>query len=147
MSDQVTVDFQDWSAKIVDDILIWAETMEELEERIQKVMQKCREHQITISASKFTVGEEVKFAGYIVSGNGIKPDPTKVAAIEHYPIPQDVTELRSFLGMAQQLGSFIPDLSQATVKMRTLLKANSEFVWSPEIQEEFQTVNANSEFV
>ena len=74
----------------------------------------------------------------MVSEGGIRPDPTKVAAIENYPEPQDVTELRSFLGMAQQLGSFLPDLSQATVKMRKLLKANTEYIWTPEINEEFQ---------
>ena len=140
LSDQVTIDFQEWSVKIVDDILIWAENDKQLEERIRKIMQKCREHQITISASKFTIGEEVKFAGYMVSKDGIKPDPMKVAAIEHYPAPKDVSELRSFLGLAQQLGSFMPDLSQSTVKLRSLLKMNTEYIWSPEINEEFLKV-------
>ena len=102
LSDQVLVDFQEWSAKIVDDILIWAETKDELGDRIRQVMEKCREHNITISASKFTVCQEVKFTGYIVSENGVKPYPVKITAIENYPVPQDQSELRSFLGLAQQ---------------------------------------------
>ena len=140
LSDQITIDFQAWSAKIVDDVLIWADDLEQLDDRIHKIMEKCRDHQITISASKFTIGEEVKFAGYLVSKDGIKPDPLKVAALADYPAPNDVSELRSFLGLAQQLAGFMPDLSQSTIKMRSLLKTSSEYVWTPEINEEFLRV-------
>ena len=45
---------------MVCDILIWAESKEELEERIRKVMEKCRERQITISALKLTVWGQKK---------------------------------------------------------------------------------------
>ena len=66
-SDGVIVDFQQWCAKIVDDILIWAENLNDLEERVRKVLTKCRELGITISKKKLAIGKRVKFAGYIVS--------------------------------------------------------------------------------
>ena len=65
---------------------------------------------------------------YIVSENGVKPDPIKVASIENYPVPQDQSKLQSFLGLAQQLGRFIPDLSQSTVPLRSRLKADTEYI-------------------
>ena len=138
ISDQAVIDFQAWSAKIVDDILIWANSYDELYERMRKILAKCKDIGITISESKMQVGREVKFAGYLVTQGGVRPDPEKVESIRNFPQPTDVTSLRAYLGLANQLGSFIPDLSQSMVKMRTLLKKNTVFQWTPEIDQEFK---------
>ena len=140
ISDVVIIDFQEWCAKIVDDIIVWATTFEELIERVRLVLQKCRENDITISEKKFQMGQEVKFAGYVVSKDGIKPDPEKVVCLKEFPEPKDTSDLRSFLGLAQQLGSFMPDLSQSTVYMRELLKKDTVYQWTPKIQKEFEKV-------
>jgi hypothetical protein len=137
-SDQLICDFQAWCAKIVDDIIIWAPTLQELFERICKALEKCAEINVTISEKKLQVGTTVKFAGYIVSDSGITPDPEKVQAIRDFPTPTDVTSLRSYLGLANQLGSFLPDLSQSTSHMRTLLRKDTAFVWTPDIQQQFE---------
>ena len=44
--------------------------------------------------------EEVKFVGFIVGKNGVKADPAKIEAIKNFPEPSNITELRSFLGLA-----------------------------------------------
>lgn len=54
--------------------------------------------------------EEIKFLGYIVSAEGMKPDPDKTRAIQDMKEPGNVSELRSFLGTVNQLGKFIPNL-------------------------------------
>ena len=66
------------------------------------------------------------------------PDPEKITCLKEFPRPHDEKSLRSFLGLANQIGHFMPDLSQATKKMRQLLKRNTVFLWTPEIEEEFQ---------
>ena len=137
-SDAIIADFQAWCAKIVDDILIWAATLEELFERVSKILQKCTELRVTISEKKLQIGTSVKFAGYVISQTGITPDPEKVSAIRDFPAPTDVSGLRSFLGLANQLGSFLPDLSQATSHLRTLLKKGTAFVWTADIQIQFE---------
>ena len=48
------------------------------------------------------------FAGYIVSSDSIRPDPDRGSAIKNFPLPKDVTALKSFLRMAQQLAFFVP---------------------------------------
>ena len=68
------------------------------------------------------MGSEVKFAGYLVSDKGTKPDPEKVAAISQFPIPENLTDLRSFLGLANQFSDFSPDLRHAMEPMKGLLK-------------------------
>ena len=137
VSDTVVIEFQDFAVKIVDDILVWAVNLDQLRDRVQLILQKCEEIGITISKKKLQIGNEVKFAGFIVSADGVKPDPDKVKCLKDFPVPTDVTSLRSFIGLANQLGSFLPDLSQAMIKMRSLLKKNTPFLWTPEIQTEF----------
>ena len=65
----------------------------------------------------------------MVGPEGIQPDPAKVASLRKFPTPSSVTELKSFLGLANQLGHFLPDLSHATKNMRLLLKKNVAFLW------------------
>ena len=136
-SDKVVEEFQEWCAKIVDDIIIWASSLEELQTRMELVLEKCKEMDITISKKKMAVGNKVIFAGYEVSDSGIRPDRQKVKCLRDFPAPTDVTSLRSFLGLAQQLGAFLPDLSQATDKLRSLLLKDTEYLWTPEIDLQF----------
>ena len=62
--------------KIVDDIIIWATTNEEMWSRINIVLERCKSHNITISRKKLEIGEEIEFAGHVISNKGIKPDPS-----------------------------------------------------------------------
>ena len=123
--------------KLVDDILIHAQTLPILISRIKKVLDKCREHNLTISRKKFKVGNRVKFAGFIVSDKGVAPDPERIAAIAGFPVPKSVSDVRSFLGLANQLGSFLPDLAQVTDDLRKLLKKNIAFQWLETHQQAF----------
>jgi len=126
--------------KIVDDILIMAETKEELAERIEAVLSRCKDVGITLSRNKVKVGTSMKFAGFIVSSDGAKPDPDKVKAVTEFKPPTDTTSLRSFLGMALQLAHFIPDFSHMTVNLRQLLKKETPFIWLEDHQKAFEDV-------
>ena len=64
-------------SKLVDDILIVGDNVEQLLERIKKVFERCKEHDITLSDKKYQVGAEVKFAGFVVSDKGTRPDRKK----------------------------------------------------------------------
>ena len=69
----------------MDDILVWAETEEELMERTRIILNRCKEHNITISRKKLELGTELGFPGHIVSHNGIRPDDDKYKAIKEFP--------------------------------------------------------------
>ena len=68
------------------------------------------------------MGREIEFAGHIISDTGIKPDEKKFSAIHQFPTPKCIKDVRAFLGLANQLGSFIPDLAHMTSTIRPLLK-------------------------
>ena len=90
----------------------------------------CQERQITLSKSKGQVGKEVKFVKFIVSDKGTKPAPEKVAAIRGFPAPKNLTDLRSFTGLANPLTDFTPDLKIAMEPLKPLLQMKYDYEWT-----------------
>ena len=129
-----------WARKIVDDTLIWGKNLEELKERAAIVLERCRDLNITISLKKLELGKEISFAGHIISQAGIRPDDSKYKAIADFPAPKNVSQLRSFLGLANQLTAFVPDLAHMTAKIRPLLKKGIAWNWTADMQLEFEKV-------
>ena len=111
--------------KIVDDILVTALTVKELDRRIRQVLDRCVQENVIVSLKKFQVGRSVKFAGHMISSEGVASDPEHLRAIKEFRAPTNIKEVRSFLGLANQLGSFHPDLSHMTSKLRGILKKGS----------------------
>ena len=120
------IDGLPWARKIVDDILVWAPNLEDLKSRVEQRARNCEKLNIILSKKKFQIGTSLPFAGYIVSNNGVRPDPNRVEAIRKFPTP-NATGVRSFLGLTQQLSFFMPDFSYAAVAMRQLLGKNKLF--------------------
>ena len=123
--------------KIVDDILIWSKSPEELHANCKTVLNRCREMNVSISAKKLEFSNSIKFAGHTVSDQGIKPDPSLTDAIRQFPRSTNLTELRSFVALANQLASFLPDLAKNTAQVRKLLSPQNAFLWLPEHEQEF----------
>ncbi len=125
--------------KIVDDVLLYDQTWEAHQTHITKFLTRCREHGITLNPKKFLIGEqEVPFAGYVVGINGYKPDPDKIRAIQNFPHPTNLTDLRSFLGLCEQLAGFSKEVTEAFHPLRHLLRPSNEFVWCPEHDRAFE---------
>ena len=125
-SDRVIVDVPS-TQKIVDDILICASNLAELFSRMRMVLTNCRKHHISISIKKLSFGPQIDFAGYTLDQNGVIPDKSKVRALTEFPSPKNITELRSFLGLANQLGGFLDKLTSVTDPLRSLLKKRYSF--------------------
>lgn len=136
-TDEAVAGLEEFLLKIVDDMCVQAETLPQLWSRLRIVLQRCRSAGIRISYAKLETGTSIKFAGYIISGDGIRPDPEKVEAIKCFPRPTNVSEMRSFLGLVNQLTHFIPDVSHICVLLRGLLKKDVAWVWLPSHEEAF----------
>ncbi len=119
--------------KIVDDILLYDYDWQSHIDHVKAFLKRCRDTGITLNPKKFSIGEkQVTFAGYNVGTEGISADPSKLKAIKHFPKPTNLTDLRSFLGLCEQLADFSSDVASAMLPLRPLLKASSEFVWCAE---------------
>ena len=109
-------------AKVVDDILVYGSTPQAHLNSVIKVLDRCRERKVTLNPKKFQFCcQRVGYVGYIVTPNGYEADPAKVDAIQRFPTPTNLTELRSFFGLVNQLGDFSPEISAAAEPLRGLL--------------------------
>ena len=66
--------------------------------------------------------------------------PARVSDLSDFPVPKDVTGVRSFLGLANQLSGFVPDFAHMSVHLRALTAKKNAFQWLPEHQEDFEKI-------
>lgn len=76
----------------------------------------------------------------LLSARGIGPTKTKVDAVRNAKRPESVSEVRSFLGLANYCGKFIPDLATIADLLRKLTRQNEPFVWINEREHSFNTL-------
>ena len=65
--------------------------------------------------------ETIKFLGHVINAEGISPDPKKTAAVKNMKKPSNISELRRFMGMVNQLGKFSPNIAELSKPLRELL--------------------------
>ena len=75
-------------------------------------------------------GSSVVYLGFVVSREGIAPDPQKVEAVRAFPLPHDVKSLRSFLVLASYYRHFVMGFSSVSNPLFILTKKDVDFVWS-----------------
>ena len=83
----------------LDDVIVFSKTLEEHVFRLKAVFEKLKQAGLNLKPSKCEFfRQELTYLGHVVSKDGIQTDPKKVEAIHKWPIPTNVTEVRSFLG-------------------------------------------------
>jgi hypothetical protein len=123
----------------IDDILVFSKNEEEHEEHLRLVLQKLRDHQLYAKLNKCEFWlEEVFFLGHVISKGGVSVDPSKVKDVLNWKAPENVSEIRSFLGMVRYYRRFIEGFSKIAKPMTRLLEKGSKFVWTPECQASFE---------
>ena len=124
---------------IIDDILVSGTTVEEHDSRLTKVLQKAQQYNLKLNKNKCLFRQtEVPYVGHLLTDQGVKPDRNKVKAVEQMSPPTNKQELMTFLGFIQYLAKFLPNLSQKSEKLRSLLKKDVCFEWDPDKQASFE---------
>lgn len=123
--------------KLIDDVLVFAETEDQLYERLEAVIQRCQDTGITLSMNKIDIGRQMNFAGFHISEEGRRPTEERMAAIKNFPTPTDRTSAKSFAGLANQVGEFHPDVAHATAAITELTKKDN-FYWDEDLERSFQ---------
>jgi hypothetical protein len=123
----------------IDDILIYSEISEQHEEQLRIVLERLRQQKLYAKFRKCEFWmEKVTFLGHVLSAEGIVVDPSKVESVTKCEQPSNVTDVKSFLGMAGYYRRFIENFSKIAQPMIELLKNNTKFEWSKACEKSFQ---------
>ena len=97
----------------LDDIMITGATENEHLNNLAQVLERLESAEMWLKKQKcaFLLPSVSSYLGHVISAEGLHTEETKVRAIVEAPEPQNFGELRSFLGMVNYYGTFLPDLA------------------------------------
>ncbi|WVZ54261.1 hypothetical protein U9M48_005086 [Paspalum notatum var. saurae] len=119
-----------------DDILIYSKAYEEHGKHLRVVLEKLRKNQLfgKFSKCEFLL-EKISLLGHVWTTEGVLVDPEKIEAVSNWKTPRNVTEIRSFLGLAKYYQRFIKNFSKIARPMTELLKDQVSFEWNDKREE------------
>lgn len=122
-----------------DDVLVMSSDHESHKVLLRTVLNRLKDAGLKLQYKKcsfFT--EQIDYLGYIFNSNGVYANPDKINAILHAPIPNNVKQVQSFVGLCNFYSRFIPNFSHYMTPMYKLLKKNTNFDWTDVHQQSFQ---------
>ena len=125
----------------IDDVVCYSKSFDEHLSHLEQIFKQLEKYDLKLhlEKSKF-ICDQVKFLGFIVNGESIKPDPHRCDAIKEIPEPSRVKELQSFLGSANYYRRFIRDYSIIIRPLTELLKKGTKWYWTIECQTAFDYI-------
>ena len=131
---------------IADDICVFGcgnskeEAVMDHDKNLTSLLEKCSMHHFRLSVKKFQFkSPSITVMGHKLKDKGVEPDPVKVDAITKMPMLIDKAGVQCFLGMCQYLSKFCHNLSETVLPLRDLRKENSEFLWSKNHENAFNS--------
>jgi hypothetical protein len=112
-----------------DDILIYSKSFDEHIDHIRQVLNVLRAEKLYGNISKCTFcTDRVVFLGFVVTAEGIQVDEDKIRAIKDWHVPKNVSQVRSFHGLAGFYRRFVNDFSTIVAPLNNLTKKDVPFL-------------------
>ena len=126
---------------IADDVIVHGKDIDNHDKHLTEFHQRCHEKGIKLNKDKQELRmKEITFMGHRITPDGLKPDSDKVKAIAEMEAPQNVEQLRRFLGIVNYLGRFLSHLTTAAQPLHNLIKHNVKWTWSEAQENSFNEV-------
>ena len=123
----------------LDGVLVHSDDMRLYEEHLKEVFHRLREAGLILRVQKcHTSLSEVQYLGHTFSAKGTSPDNKKVQAVQEWPVPADMTALRSFLGLVSYYWRYIPPYADVAAPLYHLTPEGVPFVWGAKCEQALQ---------
>ena len=119
--------------KCVNDALLWSTSIEQAFHQAVEWLDTCAANGITLSPPKFKFAmDTVEFAGFTVTPNEVRPSDKFTAAIREFPTPRNITDVRAWFGLVNQV-SYTFAMTKTMLPFRDLLRPTTPFRWTDEL--------------
>ena len=119
----------------LDDVIVFGKTLTEHNDRLKTVLTRFRDNNLRVKLAKCVFASpQVTYLGHCIIQQGVSPDPTKLTAVAEIPLPSNIKEVRTFLGLTGYYCRFIPNyatVAQPLTKLTSKEYCNN-FVWTDE---------------
>ena len=134
----------------LDDIITWADTVEELAERLEQIFERLRRHNVTLNPDKCRFGmTEVEYVGHVIDEHGLTFSSAKLDKVETFRRPDSLKSLRSFLGLAGYFRDHIRDHATIVQPLQALLDgydkrkaSTARILWTEELTTAFENIKS-----
>ena len=121
----------------LDDILVTGRDEQEHLTNLENTLKRLGEYGLRVRQKKCDFFKPaVEYLGHVIDADGLHTAPSKVTAIAGAPAPENIGQLRSFLGMLNYYGKFIPHLATQLQPLHELLREGHAWSWSKECEEQ-----------
>lgn len=125
----------------LDDIVIFSTTFRQHLERLDDVLTCISNAGLQLNTKKCHFARtNIKVLGHLISKDGVRPDPDKVAAVIRFPRPENQKQLRSFLGLASYFRRFISHFAAMASPLHKLLTSGTAITWTDDCERSFQAL-------
>jgi hypothetical protein len=124
----------------LDDVIIFSKSLTEHVQKLKAIFDRFRETNLKVQLDKsHFLRKEVLYLGHTITSEGLKPNDDKIEAILKYPLPESVTQIKSFLGLIGYYRKFIKDFAKITKPFTSCLKKGRKIVINEEYLQAFET--------
>ena len=125
--------------RYIDDIMITGSDDTEHLATLNQVLERLEKHNIKVNLKKcHFLDKSVKYLGHLIDAGGKHALTDKLDAVKNAPVPCNVPELRSFLGLLNYYRMFLPNIATLLHPLNELLQLKHRWKWTSECQSAFQ---------
>lgn len=111
----------------MDDVVVFGKTLNEATKNLETILRVLQDANLKVQPDKSEfLRKSVEFLGYVITENGIKPNLKKIEAIEKWPEPKTVKELRGFLGLIGYYRRFVKDFAKMAKPLTKLFRGEKD---------------------
>ena len=127
----------------LDDVIIFSESLNDHVEHLRMVFSRLREASLKLNPKKCKfVCTEVDYLGHLVTPAGLKPNNRNLEAVQRFPVPTSLRQLRQFLGLTSHYRRFIMNYAKLAYPLYALTRKGARFNWTADCEVAFETLKS-----
>ena len=123
----------------LDDVLVYSGDIEQHTQNLKITFETLRKANLRLKPKKCKFFQkQVDYLGHTIQADGTSPDPAKVEAVKEWPVPKNVTDVRSFVGFCSYYRRFIRNFAEIARPLHAVTRKNARFEWNEDCQVAFE---------